>query len=452
MTSNPQPSGDDALRAAMDQVRGLRKLPTEQRPLPAPVAQPAAHPEPETAGAARRRFWDIRGRVADDLARVATPSTTAWPRPLAGLIAGLWSALMSWLVFAGIMVIGWVFAPLGSGSFSDVMRASGGSWLVADGGAVIWQKAQFSLMPLLATFVVLLFQRRAGTWLATAVDVLAPRNALSPMLYAVIAAASAQAIAAATIANTTLSVPLWRSVAGSAVVAVVGFGWGIARSLAMTAPAPIRPALLIVRRFGVSMLLLATLAVGASAIAQRTAFAEVLGAVAGDTTSTVQVILLCALYVPTMIGWSLAFLLGPGFSLGTGTAVAVTGVQLSVLPPIPLLALVPESLPAEAPLALLLPLVLALWATRSSAPVALGTLLVTVAGGFAAGAFAALAVSGGFGPGRLMMVGPAWWQVGLACSAWLSAGFLFRKGWAYAWSRMREARESGQDDAGKLEA
>ncbi len=47
-------------------------------------------------------------------------------------------------------------------------------------------------------------------------------------------------------------------------------------------------------------------------------------------------------YLPTLIVWAIAFLAGPGFALGTGTAVSPAGTQLSVVPAIPLLGAVPE--------------------------------------------------------------------------------------------------------------
>lgn len=358
---------------------------------------------------------------------------------------------MSWLVFAGLVLVGWVFAPLGSGTFSDVMRGSGGVWIMADGGVLLWQGATLSLVPLLATLVIVLFQRRAGSWLVSAVNIVEPREALGPLGYAVAASASAHAIAVASVMNSTLQVPLWRSVLGGAIVGLVGFAWGIARSIVIPIPAALAPSLRVVRRFLLGVAAAALLAVLVLAVLHRAAFAGVLGAVAGDSTSIVQVLLLCAAYVPTLIGWVAAVLLGPGFSLGSGTAVTLAGVHLGALPPIPLLALVPEALPAHAWVLFSVPAVIAVWAAWP-APLAPRSVVLAVLMGSVASALLALSLAGGMGPGRLLMVGVEWWHIALACGAWLLLGFGVHATLAWARLRLREARESPQSDAGKLAA
>lgn len=409
-----------------------------------PSQQPAPANEPR-----RRGFWDLRGRVIDDLARVSTPNAAAWPRPLAGLVAGLWAALMSWLLFAGLVLVAWVFAPMGSGTFTDVMRAAGGIWIVANGGVVQWQQAQFSLAPLLATLVIVLFQRRAGGWLVAAVDILEPRSAVAPLAFAVAASGSAQAIAVASVMNGTVTAPLWRSVLGAALVSILGFGWGIARAVVITMPETVRAEALVIRRFLLGLGAAALLVLLGSAVVHRDGFAGVLGAISGDVTSTVQALLLCASYVPTLFGWAASFLLGPGFSLGRGTAVSVAGSHLGVLPPIPLLALVPDSVSSTAWVLLLIPAMVAIWATRGARVLpSWRSIVACVIGGATAGAALALTVSGGMGPGRLTSVGPVWWHVGLACGGWLLVGFAFHV--VIARLRHREAPEVEQADAGKL--
>lgn len=440
-SQQPRP-GDDGLRAAMDQVRGARRPGTStSSPVPAPT-------EPS-----HRRFWDVRGKLADDLAQVPIPNAATWPRPLAGLIAGVWAALMSWLVFAGLVLVGWVFAPLGSGTFTDVMRGSGSIWIIADGGVLLWQGARLSLVPLLATLVIVLFQRRAGAWLASAVNIVQPREALGPLSYAVLASASAHALAVASVMNSTLMVPLWRSVLGGAVVGVLGFGWGISRVVGVGVPDALATPLRVVRRLLVGVGLSALIVVMVLAVVHRAAFGEVLGAVAGDGISSLQVLILCAVYLPTIIGWVAALLLGPGFSLGAGTAVSVAGVHLGALPPIPLLALVPESLPARAGGLLVVPAVIAVWATYSAVrSPAWRSVLVTVLAGSVVGGLLALSVAGGIGPGRLVTVGVVWWQVALSCGGWLLFGFAVHAGWTSLRLRLREARKSDAGDAGKLGA
>lgn len=124
-------------------------------------------------------------------------------------------------------------------------------------------------------------------------------------------------------------------------------------------------------------------------------------------------------YLPTLVIWALSFAAGPGFALGTDTAVSPSGTQLGVVPGVPVLGAIPDSTTAWLLLLVLLPVAvgaLAGWVVRSRfaawhpqhEPV--GPRVVTVAGiAVLTGAVAALlavAASGSLGPGRLAETGP----------------------------------------------
>ena len=94
---------------------------------------------------------------------------------------------MSLLLFVFVVTLAWVLAPLGTGQFGDVIRAAAAFWLLANGGSIEWQNAAISLPPLLLTLILILFMRRAGGWIADAVDaddrgekVILVRNETSP--------------------------------------------------------------------------------------------------------------------------------------------------------------------------------------------------------------------------------------------------------------------------------
>ncbi|WP_439591692.1 cell division protein PerM [Microbacterium sp.] len=73
-------------------------------------------------------------------------------------------------------------------------------------------------------------------------------------------------------------------------------------------------------------------------------------------------------YLPTVLVWAMSFLAGPGFLVGAGTTVAPAGTQVGVLPGIPLLGIVPESLSPWLLLLALLPVAVgafAGWIARS---------------------------------------------------------------------------------------
>ncbi len=123
-------------------------------------------------------------------------------------------------------------------------------------------------------------------------------------------------------------------------------------------------------------------------------------------------------YVPTFVVWSIAWLAGPGFAVGAGTAVSPAGTELGVVPAIPVLAALPEGTSMWALIVILAPVAagaFAGWAIRSRlvwsggdlpllprAAIALG--IAGLAAAF--GALAAVLASGSVGPGRMGVTGP----------------------------------------------
>jgi len=124
-------------------------------------------------------------------------------------------------------------------------------------------------------------------------------------------------------------------------------------------------------------------------------------------------------YLPTFIVWAVSWLAGPGFALGTGTAVSPAGTQLGVVPGIPVLGLVPENSTIWMLVSVLVPVAagaLAGWMIRSRlvwdgqgdafwprAAIAGGVALISAG----VAALAAVLTSGSIGPGRLAEAGPA---------------------------------------------
>ncbi len=139
-------------------------------------------------------------------------------------------------------------------------------------------------------------------------------------------------------------------------------------------------------------------------------------------------------YLPTLVIWGGAFVAGPGFAFGAGTAVSPAGTQLGVVPGIPALAVIP---PSTTPWLLLLTLlVIAIgFVAGAGARASLGgttaaasggaraaVLGLTVVGGAAGAAILAALASGSAGPGRLSDVGPAAGPVALAVGVELLIG------------------------------
>ena len=123
-------------------------------------------------------------------------------------------------------------------------------------------------------------------------------------------------------------------------------------------------------------------------------------------------------YLPTLIVWAVAWIAGPGFAIGSATAVSPVGTQLGVVPGIPIFGLLPENGSMWMLIVVLLPVAagaLAGWMIRSrlvwegTASGALPRAVIAVAIALltaTAAAILGILASGGIGPGRLVEVGP----------------------------------------------
>jgi hypothetical protein len=129
-------------------------------------------------------------------------------------------------------------------------------------------------------------------------------------------------------------------------------------------------------------------------------------------------------FLPNLVIWLAAWMIGPGFAIGTGSSVSPLGTQLGPIPGVPLFGVIPAGGFSAGLIAIVVPLVCGFVATtliRSRATVvrersgAAALALTAVAIGLVAGIELGLLAwwsSGALGPGRLHDVGPNPWLVG----------------------------------------
>ncbi|TFW00036.1 cell division protein PerM [Leifsonia flava] len=140
----------------------------------------------------------------------------------------------------------------------------------------------------------------------------------------------------------------------------------------------------------------------------------------------VAITLLQLALLPNLVIWAAAWLIGPGFLIGTGTSVAPGGTVLGAVPGLPVLGALPQGEPAIGVLGVLVPIafgVLAGWLAHRRLPSS-ATSLHLAGVGAGIGILAGLALGllawwsgGAIGPGRLAAVGPDPWLVGLLAAA-----------------------------------
>ncbi|UQI49571.1 DUF6350 family protein [Streptomyces sp. HU2014] len=151
----------------------------------------------------------------------------------------------------------------------------------------------------------------------------------------------------------------------------------------------------------------------------------------------VAVVLLCVALAPNAVVWTVAYGLGPGFTVGAGSVIAPLGVtDHPMLPRFPLLS----ALPAEGdpgPLlyaaAIAVPVAAGVAIAYAAVPggavplgrsTFLGTALTAACGAAVCAVvttFLAYAASGALGDGALAVFGPPWRQVGMSAATWTAA-------------------------------
>jgi Family of unknown function (DUF6350) len=147
--------------------------------------------------------------------------------------------------------------------------------------------------------------------------------------------------------------------------------------------------------------------------------------------------LICAAYAPNLAVWAAAYLIGPGFAIGAGSAVRVTEVSVGAVPAVPLFAALPGGpLPMAATVLLGVPFLAGVvagwllsrrrrrgsdqgrWASLAGSAVLAGPVAGALLG------LAALVSSGALGQGRLAEMGPPVWPVAAVGAGVVAAGAL----------------------------
>ncbi|WFF01395.1 DUF6350 family protein [Micromonospora sp. WMMD964] len=385
--------------------------------------------------------------------RVPAPRAGGSPRgraplPVAAGVAAGWAALTSYLPVA--IVLGLVQLGTDSTTLAGTLRTALAGWLLGHGVPLHTDSGPLGLAPLALTVLALWRLSRAGVHVSRAIgarDTRSPRRAMVAAGAVGVAYALFGVLAAVLIGSGGPEVSAIRAGATFAVVGTFAALVGAVRITAVTRvlvariPGPVRDG---VRTGLVAGLLLLGAGAGAAGLAVATGggdAADMIGAYRTGVAGQAGITLVSVAYAPNAAIWSTSYLLGPGFAVGTDTAVRTSEVSVGALPAVPLLAGLPRG-PVDGLGALLLAVpvlvgMVAGWllarrvarlAGPERAPQRWAEVLTpAVLAGPVAGVLLGLAaaISGGpLGAGRLAQVGPVGWQVGGVATAVIAVGAL----------------------------
>jgi Family of unknown function (DUF6350) len=412
----------------------------------------------------------IDGRTSEN-AVADGPSDPRHRRPLVLLatLGGVVAAGSVLLVCLALGIVGWFFSDAGThGEPRDALRMGALGWLMAHGSGVSVEGVAVTVMPLLLTLVCAWTTWRVGQRVGDSISGHGPNSeaiadgerdwtvptaigcftlGYALVAYLTLTLASTPETAPST-ARTMLWVVVLTVVVGGSALAV---GSGRAAIWAAFLPVSVRATVATCATVVRYHLLVAAVTLVAALAVDLGTAANVLSQLRLGVGEATLFVLATVLVVPNAVLFSGAYLLGPGFAVGTGTIVSPTVVALGPLPMFPLLAALPDGGPTSAWTPYLMavpPLVAGVAAARAQRRHP--TLRWEEGGlrGCSGGVFAGLVVGlmasvagGAVGPGRMQHVEPFAFEVLVHAITTFGIGGLFG-GLAMTWWQRRTARRA----------
>ncbi|MGC0272994.1 DUF6350 family protein [Pseudactinotalea sp. Z1739] len=351
---------------------------------------------------------------------------------LRGLLAGAEALMLGWLVLVVPAIATYIATAaspaLGSAGWVEAAQMGTAGWFLAHGASLHGADAVISVTPLgltvLYTFLVSAAVRRARlvNW--------------APVLVAICTYVALGALLLAL--ATPPGAPF--GLIGAGGVAVVGSVWGM-RGRYPRAPGALarwrlpqwlRLAGRATWRATAALLAVATALLIVAVALGFDQIVQIQRSLQADPVSTVVIVLAQVLLLPVLIVWALAFLLGPGFTVGAGTLFSTSGIESGPLPVIPVLGALPEpdslagSLPLTAGAGVVVGLLVGWWLLRGQRQAPLwqplaGAVLAVLATAALVGGLGWL-TSGGVGPGAMAVTGPEPFRMALAVAWQVGSG------------------------------
>ena len=349
----------------------------------------------------------------------------AWWR---GSLAALWAVAVGLASLLVIALIAWAADSRTGASAGEAVRAALQIWLVAQRVPLHVGVGSIALSPLLLTLALAFLVARSAAVLARGQEIDdalgVGRVALAVGLpYGVLTTF----VAAAAHSSTVRPSPAAALVCGT-VMGIAAAAWGAARGAGLVRasfdvlPEPLQvpvaagAAAFAVLLLGATFLLVTDLVVH---LGEAMRAADVLG---GGAVAAIALIALTIALIPNASLCALGYLSGPGFAVGAGATVTLTGARPGPLPTFPLIAAVPHGpAPVIVELSGIVLLVgagaAAAWLVARSGRALMPSMGFALAAGAVTGVITAIAVAladGPAGPGRMGVLGASPWQTGLA--------------------------------------
>jgi len=247
------------------------------------------------------------------------------------------------MVCAGVAILGWLAAD--SGSLGDATRLGTRLWLLSNGVGVRIGTIPVTLVPWGVTALIAFMIARLAVASARRIR---KNQVRSPLLISIVTVAAyvLPVLVVAVLLGEPWQVPgRWAAVIAVLLAAAV---WGSSGALGTARVG--RKGWIVVRAVVAAQL--AMLVAGAAVLVTGLALhlsrvAALHAALQPGVAGGIALLLLQMAFAPNALVWSASYALGSGFSLGAGSMVAPAGIELGILPGVPLLGAVPSQGPGD---------------------------------------------------------------------------------------------------------
>jgi len=268
-------------------------------------------------------------------AALAEPASLPISWSAMAVVGGAATALASWILCAGVVVLGWLAAE--PGSLGGALQLGTLLWLLSNGVGVLVGAIPVTLVPWGLTVVIAFMISRFAA--ASARQVRADQK-VSPRLISVVTVAAYQlpVLVVALLWGEPWRAPArWAAVIGLYLLAA---WWGSRRILCASGARAVLAAQL--------AMLVAGAAVLVTSLGMHLQRVEALhDALHPGVAGGIALLLIQLAFAPNALIWSASYALGSGFSLGAGSVVAPAATQLGMVPGIPLLGALPSPGPGD---------------------------------------------------------------------------------------------------------
>lgn len=319
---------------------------------------------PRRSGARSVRLRTPRPRGATGGSVDAPGTDDVITEPVLGWIpasvgAALVSALATWILAAGVAVLGWL--PGTTGSVGEALGFGSRMWLLGHLGGIRVGDAPWTLAPLGLTLIVVICLNRTATFAAhQALLGHLVRHGAQPMdaptrLRTIARVAGLQTgvhlvvvlLVSVTSPGTFVGRVLLGTLVLGAVSTLTGAAAGVGARPIAALPVWARAVPRAVLAAQLVLISGAAVVLAVALIQQHERVTALAASTGAPATGTLTLVLLQLAYLPNLLLWSGSWTLAAGFTLGDGSIVAPVQTQLGLLPAIPVLGALPEEGPGS---------------------------------------------------------------------------------------------------------